>query len=99
MTTVLWSENCPVCGKPSAGCIMQMLMAGENLNTEELMYLQKFDNLRNEWDGKKVPVAAITHYDCYQQYKNGEAVLYELRTFNQALNWNVFPFNLLQRLL
>ncbi len=94
----MWSENCPVCGEPSEGCLMQMLMAGDVLTTEELMYLQRFDNLK-VWKGKKVPVSAITHYDCYKQYKNGEVVLYDHRTFNQALNWAVFPIELLQRYL
>ena len=77
---------------------MQMLMTGDTLTTNELMYLQKFDNLKH-WEGQKVPMAAITHYDCYQQYKKGDVVLYDLRRFQEVLNWNEFPIKLLKRFL
>lgn len=77
---------------------MQMLMTGDTLTTPELMYLQKFDNLKN-WEGQKVPMAAITHYDCFQQYVIGGVVLYDLRRFHEVLNWNEFPIKLLKRFL
>lgn len=96
-TLVSWSENCPICGQHSSGCLMQMLMSGDTLTTEELMYLQDFHNLQDNTD-KKVPLSVIAHYDCFNRYTNGEVPLLDHVTdFRNALNWNVFPKELLYR--
>ena len=96
MPMVIWSENCPICGTPSEGCLMQMLMAGETLTTEELMYLQDFDNLK-DLRGKKVPFSVITHYECWQRYQEGSVQFLKMSAFRQVMNWNDFPKVLLQR--
>ncbi len=97
MTMIMWSENCPICGEPSDGCLMQMLMAGDVLTTEELMYLQKFDNLKDNWQGKMIPLAGISHYECYSNFKKGLATFLP-EHFLEVLNWKKFPIKLLHRI-
>jgi len=78
---------------------MQMLMAGETLTTEELMYLQDFDNLK-DLRGTKVPLSVISHHECRTQYLNGSVQFLKYATdFQQVMNWNKFPKALLRRFL
>jgi len=92
--SVSWSENCPICDEPSAGCLMEMLLSGQTLTDEELSYLQNFDNLKNH-AGQQVPLATIAHLECLQLFREGSVQLYGGPRFERVLNWEKFPYVLL----
>ena len=102
METIAWSENCPVCGEyrdPSNphDTLMELLLGGDTLTTEELMWLQYSDDedLHRVYDGKIVPVSVALHPDCYHTWKVHGFPDPKVHGFSETLNWKKFPFTLL----
>ena len=102
METIEWSENCPFCGEHrdpnnSHDTLMNLLLRGDNLSTEELMWLQYSDDEESQKvrEGKIVPVSVALHPDCYDAWKEHGVPVPENHGFSEVLNWKVFPLTLL----
>ena len=101
METIAWSENCPFCGKhrdpkDTHDTLLNLLLRGDNLSTEELMWLQySDDDSQKVYEGKIVPVSVALHPDCYDAWKEHGFPVPENHGFSEVLNWKVFPLTLL----